>query len=425
MSWVQSCLQQQGDILQTVTSALNMPQPEILSFSGKPTDYWKFIRNFETNVASRVKDDNIKLSYLIQNCKGDARECIEDCVVLTVNGYSKAREILHKRYGRPHVIARAYINELIEGPQIKGNDSDALMYLSVQMQRCELTLNQMSYSADMNNSQNMLRIVRRMPMHMRTKWADRADSIIESGSEPNFSHLTRFIEQRARVANTMYGKDISAEFAKINNKPRPNVSGSYRHTTTLATQSQNSSNTNRNVSYHRRVCVCVHCSEHNISMCTSFKSKSYDSRRDIMDRNKLCFNCFEYGHYARGCMDRSMCEIPGCTWKHHTLLHPPSRQQNILDRESTYVKGRGNDDYGNQERSITHDTGSQQKSTVTDMKIGNDSSGVYVSTGAGKSVCLRVLPVKIIGTGDKFIEVYTLLDEGSDTSLCTNELVNV
>jgi hypothetical protein len=70
MSWVQSCLQQQCEMLQTVTSALSMPQPEILSFNGKVTEYWKFVRNFETNVASRVKDDSIKLSYLIQNCKG-------------------------------------------------------------------------------------------------------------------------------------------------------------------------------------------------------------------------------------------------------------------------------------------------------------------------------------------------------------------
>ena len=74
---------------------MHAPKPEILTFSGNPVDYCKFIRNFETNIKSRVQDNRLRLSYFIQFCTGDARSSIEDCVVLPQDeGYVLAKQIL-------------------------------------------------------------------------------------------------------------------------------------------------------------------------------------------------------------------------------------------------------------------------------------------------------------------------------------------
>ena len=81
-------------------------KPELLTFDGKPIDYCKFIKNFETNIESRVSDDQMRFSYLIQYCKGEAKSSIEDCVLLEpTDGYNHA--ILLSRYGRSHIIARS------------------------------------------------------------------------------------------------------------------------------------------------------------------------------------------------------------------------------------------------------------------------------------------------------------------------------
>ena len=56
----------------TLQEGFNLPKPELLTFDGKPIDYCKFIKNFETNVEGRVSDDQTRLSYLIQYCKGEA-----------------------------------------------------------------------------------------------------------------------------------------------------------------------------------------------------------------------------------------------------------------------------------------------------------------------------------------------------------------
>ena len=63
------------------------------------------------------------------------------------------------------------------------------------MQKCEITLSQLGFSSDVDNSENLRRIVKRLPMHLRTKWVDVAYLISEPvrgtnpGRKPRFSDL--------------------------------------------------------------------------------------------------------------------------------------------------------------------------------------------------------------------------------------------
>ena len=92
-----------------VRESFMIPKPEILTFNGDPVMYYKFIRCFETHVQDRISDSSLRLSYVIQYCTGEAKESIEDCVIQEpTEGYQRARKILEKRYGRPHIIARSY-----------------------------------------------------------------------------------------------------------------------------------------------------------------------------------------------------------------------------------------------------------------------------------------------------------------------------
>ncbi|VDI76656.1 thioredoxin domain-containing protein 10 [Mytilus galloprovincialis] len=171
----------------TLHEGFNLPKPELLTFNGTPLDYSKFIRNFETNIEGRISDNSLRLSYLIQYCRGEAKCCIEDCVLLDSDeGYKRARAILYSRYGRPHVIARSFIEKLVYGAQIKASDIEGLSKLALEMQKCEITLSQLGFNSDIDNSENLRCIVKRFPMHMRTRWVDIAHSISESGREPSF-----------------------------------------------------------------------------------------------------------------------------------------------------------------------------------------------------------------------------------------------
>ena len=151
-------------------------------FSGDPMDHSKFIHNFEFNVASKDPDGYSKLSYLIQFCQGKARSCIEDCVLLGAeNGYKTATQLLYDYYGRSYVVAQAYVKYIVYGPSIQGNDREVLVELSKDLVKVALTLSDSGYMSEMNSSVNLRKIVRRLLNHLRAKWVDHADHIMEDG----------------------------------------------------------------------------------------------------------------------------------------------------------------------------------------------------------------------------------------------------
>ncbi|CAG2256055.1 unnamed protein product [Mytilus edulis] len=263
----------------TLHEGFNLPKPELLTFNGTPLDYSKFIRNFETNIEGRISDNSLRLSYLIQYCRGEAKCCIEDCVLLDSDeGYKRARAILYSRYGRPHVIARSFIEKLVYGAQIKASDIEGLSKLALEMQKCEITLSQLGFNSDIDNSENLRCIVKRFPMHMRTRWVDIAHSISESGREPRFSDLAKFVDEKSRIASSMYGYDLCRE--NNQNKTDKRVFTSNHHNndtvnskvTTLSTQSLN------NTAKYEHKCKCCTGTCVDLTACSKFKSMSLDDR---------------------------------------------------------------------------------------------------------------------------------------------------
>lgn len=53
----------------------------------------------------------------------------------------------------------------------------------------------MGYKADVNGSDNLIKVMKRLPVQLQSKWADRAGSLAQDGVEPNFWHLAEFVEE--------------------------------------------------------------------------------------------------------------------------------------------------------------------------------------------------------------------------------------
>lgn len=377
----------------TIQENLSLPKPELLNFSGNPVDYTKFIHNFDTNIESRVQDDRLRLSYLIQYCQGDARKSIEDCVVLPpVDGYVRAKEILASRYGKPHLIARSIVDKLVNGPPVKSNDVEGLMNLSLDMEKCQITLSQIGFNSDISNSENLKKIVRRLPLHVRSKWVEKASSIIEQGFEPNFNDLLAFVRKRATVANTMYGIDLAdaTKASQISKQKLKSDTNRREKFVTLSTLSgENTTNSEIPVARAdaaKKVSTlsCVHCKEpHKLIDCNKFKLMELSQKFAIVRRHKMCENCLNFKHFAKTCRKGSCCDIPGCNEKHNTLLHGKI--------------------------SLAADNAGQSHCCATLDK----------TTG---KVCLRIVPVTVYN-GIRNVDTYALLDEGSDITLCSDSLV--
>ena len=174
--------------------------------------YPRFIKGFEIHVERRVKDHDERLSFLIQYCRGAAKEAIENCVMLPPEqGYREAKDILRKNFGQKHIVVRALIDKVVKGPQIRASESDKLSQLPRDMKNCILNSEHMHYKADINSMDTLRRVVMRLPPHLQAKWDEESIRLIESGMEPEFSHPTEFVERRAVVANTVFGKLVGTK----------------------------------------------------------------------------------------------------------------------------------------------------------------------------------------------------------------------
>ena len=61
-------LECQRNTLQMMALGVDLPKREFLQFDGDPAKYPRFMKNFEVNVEKRIRDNNTRLSYLIQFC---------------------------------------------------------------------------------------------------------------------------------------------------------------------------------------------------------------------------------------------------------------------------------------------------------------------------------------------------------------------
>ena len=209
---LQHLLEKQQHTMDEVVKGLRMPQREYMNFYGEPRDFPLFMRNFEVNVETKEDNDADRLNYLIQYCKGPARQAIEHCVIMPPEeGYIRAKEILRKNFGRNHIVTQAFLDKVISGLPIRVNEAERLAQLARDMETCLLGSTQLGNGANINSIDTLGKVIGRLPIHLRSKWAERANQLYENHITPNFSHLTEFVQSRAAVANTYFGQIVNSK----------------------------------------------------------------------------------------------------------------------------------------------------------------------------------------------------------------------
>ena len=107
----------------------------------------------------------------MQYCTGKAKETVKCCGMMSgKDGYSKAKKVLEERFGEKYVVSNAWIEKLSQGPSINLNGREALLDLADDLESCELTLTVAGRLNQINNEDKMLKILRRVPLYLRSRW---------------------------------------------------------------------------------------------------------------------------------------------------------------------------------------------------------------------------------------------------------------
>ena len=216
-------------------------------------------------------------------------------------------------------------------------------------------------------------------------------------SEPEFAALTKFVVNKAKLANTEYGQLVNVKMDCERNKtksyvkPQRNVSA-YQVSNISSNEEQDGK---RNITMKLK---CIFCRKegHSLGKSYMFQEKSYAERKKFVSKKGLCNLCLAKGHFASKFQKGRKCFIAGCGRRHHTLLHSTEYKR---EEDSTKVD-------------------KDKESTAKPKGLNAQNGHCGTADIAKRQVCLRVIPVKVSGRDNSREKItYAIRDEGSNTTL--------
>ena len=406
-----------------------LPRRHVPIFDGNPLEYCTFIRAFETVIEAKEPNYAGRLYYLEQHTSGRPQEIVRSCLYMVPKeDYEKVKGLLERRFGQKHKIAMACLDQVTNGPRIKGEDAESLEGFSILLSSCTNTLRSIGYSNKMESPDNIRKIINRLPPRLQAKWRETTDQILNvEQREICIEDISNFVEQKSRsLGNLIFGKlPCMKKEASVNKgkrlKPRNDKPGSKKlSVATISEKNSDSqvrpvpSSTGSKFASAETAKGCPFCrASHHLSDCTDFAKASNQDRFDFVMKKRLCFACLRAGHQSRGCQKRKPCHH--CGGPHSTVIHveqfgerqsrskPESPSDAPVGRSETRYKdstSQGN----SEERSITRFCG------LTSLE--------------GSITALPIVPVKIkVKESPCAIVTYALLDNGSNSTFCSFSLL--
>lgn len=151
-----------------------------MKFGVDPLDFALFRSNFKSNIEDQVTRNCLRLSHLIANWTGKAREVITGCVSLPeVEGYAKAWETLIWNFGRPHMVAEAHLKRSFETHVRR--DTNSLLEFARKLEEVGRSLRSLgpSFHSRLDNEETIVNLMKKLPDDaLKRKWVEHAGDLI-------------------------------------------------------------------------------------------------------------------------------------------------------------------------------------------------------------------------------------------------------
>ena len=379
-------------------SLASLPKREIQIFDGNPLNFLAFMRSFEQVIEGKTGNANDCLHYLVQFTRGQPNELVKSCQHMSDDaGYVKA--LLYEHFGNEHVIVSAYLNKVHTWPSIRSEDGRALQAYCLFLRGCCNSMEEVQGLSELNISANMVAVIKRLPYKLKDKWRTVACGIQErQHCRPIFNDIVSFLERQGKIAtDPVFGNLCDTPLTAANDSdqekhsPHPRAKGSSFGTTVAAIEGENQTEA-RDCRFY--VKACLFCNgTHTLESCTLLGEKPHNEKIFFFKENGICFGCLCTGHISKECRKRLSCEL--CGSRHPSILH-------IHHKEKTEAR----------------------------LSAEADGNPVTVQTngltGAGEQDCkLAIVPVRVKSKkGQRMVETYAFLDQGSSASFCTVDLMD-
>ena len=387
-----------------------LPKREVPVFDGDPLLYQSFINAFTHLIEDKTSNCQDRLYFLEQFTLGQARDLVRSCLHMNARqGYTEARQLLHKHFGNEMIIANAYLEKALNWTLIKPEDHMSLHSYALFLRECHNAMQNLDYLDELNVASNLKLLVHKLPYKLRERWRTTVYELAKGSGRVRFKHFVDFLEIQSNILLHPVFGDIrdplpsksTVSETRTTDSRTPKRS-SFVTTVTPAGQqaprqlSQVTQGINTSSSTVMPSCTFCEC-KHAVADCIKFQSEPHDRKVEHLKRNGHCFGCLKKGHMVMNCNKKVDCQI--CSRKHPTLLHidqQTSDQQSLLSTNST------------------------TSATLNSALVSADNA-----TGARKDCALAIVPVQVrVVNGSKTIRTYAFLDPGSSATFCTENIMH-
>ena len=268
---------------------------------------------------------------------------------------------------------------------MKETDPVALERLYSALHCAVTVLENLGFDGDFNSTENLRRIVMKLPNELTREWGRRVIDI-----EPNRANLKDFdcwLGQQVRILSTIPVRPKGTTKPPQGGGSRSFISRAPSGPTAL-TRAPTVGFTNESSQHEENESQCGCGGRHRLVTCPDFLERSPKERAKFVGESGRCFLCMKHGHRSRHCSSREKCGEGGCQGRHHRSLHGSSR---VFPRP-------GDGASTTSRRTVAVTTPPEEETTL-----------------------LHIVPLHVHGV-NTYVVTFALLDSGAQVSLCTESL---
>ena len=370
--------------LRSSAFAKSVPRLSLPQFAGDPSEWPRWVSLFRALVHDQASlSDTERMTYLQQAVDGAAHQAIGG-FLFDGRMYHQALARLYERFGREGDVSQAYLSDMFSTPAPSISNLASMERFSSAISNTVMTLRTLGYHHDLAASENLRRVVSKLPAELTYQWGREVNQ--RYPSQPNLETFSVWLETEVTILRNTVTQSRDPERKKTTAPSRD----TWTRRTTLTTATTPSQAESRN-----RRWPCVLCKEeHKLQDCPEFQLKTLEERLAVVSKERLCWGCLNKGHFMRVCRSAKRCNLNGCQATHHRLVHK--------DRSDSSV-------------------GANNTEAKTEAREGSRVVGVALTETT--DTLLQLVPVRIHGPrGDR--DVVALLDPGAQTSLCCEDVLN-
>ncbi|XP_062713361.1 uncharacterized protein LOC134290277 [Aedes albopictus] len=362
---------------------------DLPDFDGSLEEWPLFYATFHssTQMCGFTNEENM---LRLRKClKGKALEAVK-CELLHPANVADVMSTLKMLYGRPDAIVQSIIKRIRQLPSPNTEKLDTIVNFALTVKNMVAMIRACEVNDFIFNASLRYELVERLPASLKLDWA----RFTRNYPDPNLAVFSTWLYTIAEDASTVMatpGQEARSKVVKRDGFLNfHSESESCSEKPSEPACKFTSVTTNNPV---KDACVVCKGGCPTVAKCSRFEEFSYDSKWATIKECKLCRKCLR--RHNGSCKLQRKCEVNGCTFLHHPLLHKPES----LNPKPYPTK---------------------QTSTSPEHKDSESSCNVHQGQSA---VLFRILPVVLYGP-KKIVRTYAFIDDGSELTLIEQSLAD-